>query len=72
MFDLDASAIRDLMMEREINGVLALSQAAQINAATAKKSIEGGRVNFKSCAALAKFFGVNFNEILLKKEKGGD
>lgn len=68
LFKVDASKIRTLMFERDINGVYALARLAQINAFTAAKVLkDGASASAKTIGALAKFFGCNGNDLILKE-----
>ncbi|MBR3049879.1 MAG: helix-turn-helix domain-containing protein [Selenomonadaceae bacterium] len=65
---VNASRIRTLMFERNIAGVYKLARAAGLNAGTTGKMlVDGSRVQLKSIHALAKFFGVNGEELILKE-----
>lgn len=68
MFTVDASKVRTLMFERGVNGVTELARQAQLNAITAAKVLkDGATVTGKTIATLAKFFGVNGEELIQKK-----
>jgi len=67
MFTVDARRIRALMFERGIAGVSALARAAQLNALTVSKVLkDGSTATAKTIAALARFFGVNGEDLILK------
>lgn len=64
MFRINASRIRQLMFERELN-ISALAKAARLNGFTARKIVhDGARVNGATVGRLAKFFGVNGEDLL--------
>lgn len=68
MFKVDASKIRTLMFERGISGVYELARKAQINGVTAAKVLkDGATAKAKTIAALARCFGVNGEELILKE-----
>lgn len=68
MFTVDASKIRALMFERGINGVYEFARQAQLNGVTAAKVLkDGATATAKTINTLAKFFGVNGNELILKE-----
>ena len=68
MFTINASKIRELMFAHDIKGVAELARQAKINAATAAKALrDGSRATAKVINALAKFFGVSGNELILKE-----
>ena len=68
MFTVDASKIRELMFERGINGVAEFARQAQLNGLTAAKVLkDGATATAKTINTLAKFFGVNGNELILKE-----
>lgn len=68
MFQVNASRVRALMFERNIAGIYALARAANLNATTTAKALkDGAKVSAKSIATLAKFFGVNGEELILKE-----
>lgn len=67
MFTIDAGKIRSLMFEHEVSGVYDLARKAKINSLTAARVLkDGATATTKTIAALAKLFGVDFNEIILK------
>lgn len=67
MFTVDASKIRAMMFEQNISGVYELARKAQVNNATAAKVVkDGATVKVKTIAALAKLFGVNGEQLILK------
>lgn len=67
MFTIDASKIRALMFEQNISGVVELGRKAQINGLTASRVVkDGSTVTTKTIAALARLFGVNGEELILK------
>lgn len=67
MFTVDADKIRSLMFRHEVNGVYDLASKAKINSLTAARVLkDGATATTKTIAALAKLFGVDFNEIILK------
>ena len=69
MFRLNASRIRQLMFERELN-ISALAKAAKLNGFTARKIVtDGARVNGATVGRLAKFFGVNGEDLLEKRKE---
>ena len=56
------------MFAHDIKGVAELARQAKINAATAAKALrDGSRATAKVINALAKFFGVSGNELILKE-----
>lgn len=68
MFTVNASKIRTLMFERGINGVTELARQAQLNAVTAARVLkDGATATGKTIATLAKFFGINGEELIQKK-----
>lgn len=68
LFTIDAGKIRSLMFEHEVSGVYDLARKAKINNLTAARVIKDGtRASLKTVAALAKFFGVNGNDLILKE-----
>ncbi|MGD7478533.1 helix-turn-helix domain-containing protein [Ralstonia pseudosolanacearum] len=69
MFTIDASKIRSLMFEHNVSGVYDLARKAKLNELTASKVLKDGAVvTAKTISALAKFFGINGNDLILKKE----
>ena len=67
MFVIDASKVRALMFASGISGVYELAQKAELNGATVKKCLQNGsKATLKTIATLAKFFGVNGEELILK------
>ncbi len=67
MFTVDASRIRGLIFERGIT-ISELAQSAKLNSITARKVIaDGAKVTSKTISALAKFFGVDGETLILKK-----
>ena len=67
MFQVDASKIRTLMFAKGIVGSDELARKAQLNGATIKKCLQdGSKATLKTIAALAKLFGVNGEELILK------
>ena len=69
MFIINAKKIRQLMFDRELN-ISALAKAARLNGFTARKLVHNGaRVNGATVGRLAKFFGVN-GEDLIVTERG--
>ena len=68
MFKVDASRIRALVFDRELT-ITEFAKAAKINRITAAKVLrDGTTVNGKTIVALAKFFGVTGNEIIVKED----
>lgn len=68
MFKVNTSRIRELMFERGLS-ISEFAKAAKINPITAAKVLrDGTTVNGKTIVALAKFFGVNGNELIAKEE----
>ncbi len=68
MYEVDDSKIRALIFERGLT-VTQFARRAGINGLTARKLVkDGAKVNGRIVSALAKFFGVDGNE-LLKKEQ---
>ena len=68
MFTIDAGKIRSLMFEHEVSGVYDLAKKAQINAVTAARVLkDGATASTKTIAALAKLFGLNGEELILKE-----
>lgn len=66
MYEVDACRIRKLMFDRGL-GVTELSRQAQLNSLTAARVLkDGATATSKTIAALAKFFGVDGNELILK------
>lgn len=66
MFTVDASKIRALMFASGINGTYELAKQAQLNAGTVAKVLkDGATATAKTINTLAKFFGVNGNELIL-------
>lgn len=64
MFLVDASKIRSLLFERGV-GIGELARQAQLNALTAAKLLkDGSKVTAKTIGAVAKFFGVDGNELI--------
>lgn len=69
MFTVDASKIRTLMFAKGIVGSYELAQKAKLNCATVKKILQdGSKATVKTIATLAKFFGVNGEELILRKD----
>ena len=69
MFTIDASKIRSLMFEHNVSGVYDLARKAKLNELTASKVLKDGAVvTTKTISALAKLFGINGNDLILKKE----
>ena len=69
MFTVDASKVRSLMFEHNVSGVYDLARKAKLNELTASKVLKDGAVvTTKTISALAKFFGINGNDLILKKE----
>lgn len=67
MFTVDASRIRTLLFERGIS-IAELAKLAKLNGLTARKVIaDGSAVTTKTISALAKFFGVDGETLILKK-----
>ena len=67
MFTVDASRIRTLLFERGLS-ISELAQSAKINLLTARKVVvDGAKLSAKTIGALAKLFGVNGNELILKE-----
>lgn len=67
MFMVNASKIRTLMFAKGIVGSYELAQKAQLNGATIKKCLQdGSKAALKTIATLAKFFGVNGEDLILK------
>lgn len=67
MFAVDDSLIRSLLFERGLT-VTEFARRAGINGLTARKLVkDGAKVNGRIVSTLAKFFGVDGEE-LLKKE----
>lgn len=68
MFTIDAGKIRSLMFEHEVSGVYDLARKAKINNLTAARVLkDGATATTKTIAALAKFFNVNGNDLILKE-----
>lgn len=66
MFTVDASRIRTLMFERGLS-VTELAKKAKLNAITTARVLKGNATaTSKTIAALAKFFGVDGNTLILK------
>lgn len=69
MFTVNAKKIRPLMFERELN-ISALAKATNLNPFTARKiTKDGATVTGKVVGRLAKFFGVNGEDLLLKEDQ---
>lgn len=69
MFVVNAKKIRQLMFERELN-ISALAKAARLNPFTARKIVtDGATATGKVVGRLAKFFGVDGNDLLLKEDQ---
>ena len=67
MFKINASRIRGLIFEHGMS-ISELAQTAKLNLITARKVVvDGASVTAKTVSALAKFFGVNGNELILKR-----
>lgn len=67
MYKVDASRIRTLMFERGL-GVTELSRQAKLNAITASRVLkDDATATGKTIAALARFFGVDGNTLILKE-----
>lgn len=65
MFTVNASRVRELTIERDINCVTKLAQQARINPGTARKVVrEGTTASLKTIGALAKLFNVGVNELI--------
>lgn len=68
MFTIDAGKIRSLMFEHEVSGVYDLARKAKINTVTAARVLKDrATASTKTIAALAKFFNVNGNDLILKE-----
>ena len=68
MFIINAKKIRQLMFDRELN-ISALAKAARLNGFTARKLVhDGARVHGATVGRLAKFFGVNGEDLIMKEE----
>ncbi len=67
MIKVNASRVQALMFEKNIVGVYALARATNINASTTAKALKGEKVQLRTIAKLAKFFGVNGEELILKE-----
>ena len=68
MFTVDAGKVRSLMFEHEVSGVYDLARKAKINNLTAARVLkDGATATTKTIAALAKFFNVNGNDLILKE-----
>lgn len=66
MFKVDASRVRGLIFEHGIS-LSELAQAAKLNPITARKIVvDGASVTAKTISALARFFGVNGNDLILR------
>lgn len=69
MFLVNASKIRTLMFDKGIAGSYELARKAKLNGATIRNCLQdGARATLKTIAALANFFGVNGEELILKEE----
>ena len=68
MFEVDTSKVRSLMFEHEVNGVYDLAQKTKLNNTTAARVLkDGATATTKTIAALAKLFGLNGEELILKE-----
>lgn len=68
MFRINASRIRTLMFERKLS-VTGLAKATNLNPFTARKIVkDGATVTGKVVGVLAKFFGVDGNNLILREE----
>lgn len=66
MFQVDAGKIRALLFERGLT-LKDFAQMAGVNGSTVRKATtDGETLNAKSLSALAKFFGVNGEELIQK------
>ena len=69
MFMVNASKIRTLMFAKGIVGSYELARQAKLNGATIKKCLQdGSKATLKTIFALANFFGVNGEELILKED----
>lgn len=67
MFTVDTHKIRTLMFAKGI-GVYELARQAQLNAGTVAKLLrDNAKATAKTISAVARFFDVDGNELLLKK-----
>lgn len=68
MFVVNASRIRELMFQKNCVGTYELARQAKLNGATIKKCLQdGSKATLKTIGALAKFFGVNGEQLILKE-----
>lgn len=66
MFQVDAAKIRALLFERGLT-LKEFAQMAGVNGSTVRKATtDGETLNAKSLSALAKFFGINGEELIQK------
>ena len=66
MFRLNSAFIRKLLFERKLS-IRQLAKQARLNEVTARKVIDdGASVTLRTVAALADFFGVDGDELILK------
>lgn len=69
MFEVNASRIRELMFQKNCVGTYALAKQAKLNGATIKKCLQdGSKATLKTIGTLARFFGVNGEELILRKD----
>lgn len=67
MFKVDAGRIRQLTAERGLT-ITELATQAGLNGLTARKLLSDGyEASLKIVGKLAKFFGVDFNDLILKE-----
>lgn len=67
MFELDEKKIRGLMIEHELT-IRALARKARITEVTASRlSRKGARATARTLGKIAKAFGVNGEELILKE-----
>lgn len=68
MFKVNASRVRQLMFANKLT-ISTMAKAAQINAITARRAIaDGATATGKTVGALANLFGVDGNELILRKD----
>ena len=66
MFRLNATLIRKLLIERRLS-IRQLAKQSGLNELTARKVIDdGAKVTLRTLAALADYFNVNGEELILK------
>lgn len=69
MFKVNATRIRGLMFERGLS-IEEFAKSAQINGLTARRAIQdGSTLSAKSISTLARFFGVDGNELIVTSNK---